>query len=315
MSRTISPSSGQPDTVGIHSPHGQLPASTRIGKVRLAVSNLEKSVRFYRDVIGLAVFKVATEAETNDGPLASLGEHGSDRVLLELQQLPGVKPIGQGSRRGLYHTAFLLPSRAALGSFVRHLAKLGTAFGSADHLFSEAIYLVDPDGLTVEVYADRDRSAWLYDDRQIVGATKPLQFAELSRIAGGPWQGAPEGTTVGHIHLYVGDLDRAKRFYHTAMGLDIVTWNLPGALFLSAGGYHHHIGFNTWAAGSPIASEKDARLLFWELVLPDHDAVAKISSRLRTVALSSDESAGNLPAFADSDGIRVIAKVEGSTQG
>ncbi len=277
----------------MQAPGYRLPNAAHVGRVRLAVSELARSVAFYRDVIGLRVL-------AQDGELALLGVAGN--VLLELEALPGVQPIGRRTRLGLYHTAFLLPSRSALGGFVNHLREAGVAFGAGDHLYSEALYLVDPDGLSVEVYADRPRSTWTAEGQELVSATNAVDFASLSAAATGTWAGAPEGTTVGHIHLYVGDLQEAARFYHEALGLTIMTWRYPGALFTSAGGYHHHVGLNVWAAGSPVASETDARLLYWELRLPDAEKAAK-SLRAGGFEVSVDND-GSF-SCTDSWGIRV----------
>jgi catechol 2,3-dioxygenase len=224
---------------------------------------------------------------------------------LELEEIPGVQGIGRRIRLGLYHTAFLLPSREAFSSFVRHLVRTGTYFGSADHLVSEALYLTDPDGLQVEVYADRSREQWSYDGREIVMGTEPLRFEELAPIADNGWNGAPAGTTVGHVHMYVGDLETAAKFYHAALGLDITTRRYPGALFTSAGGYHHHVGLNVWAASSPPASEGDARLLFWELVLPNKDEVERVKVNLVKAGYPALRTAEAVPAFADPWGITV----------
>jgi NAD+-dependent protein deacetylase sirtuin 4 len=155
-------------------------------------------------------------------------------------------------RGGLYHFAILLPDRAALGRLVAHLAREGVRVGAADHLVSEALYLQDPDGLGIEVYADRPRSEWRHRDRQLLMATDPLDLPELARSAGAePWTGAPAGTRLGHVHLHVGDIHRAAEFYHAALGFDRMVWSYPGALFLAAGGYHHHLGVNTWARRRP----------------------------------------------------------------
>ena len=148
----------------------------------------------------------------------------------------------------------------------------------ADHLVSEALYLTDPDGLGIEVYADRPRSTWREADAQLAMAADPLDTNSLIAAAKGePWTGAPPGTTIGHVHLYVRDLDQAAQFYHEGVGLDKIVWNYPGALFMSAGGYHHHLGTNTWATGAPLATDDEARLLDWEVVVPtaaDADAAA-----------------------------------------
>ncbi|WP_162536493.1 VOC family protein [Granulicella sp. WH15] len=280
---------------GIHPPQYRLPAATRVGRVRLAVSNLARSVAFYRDVVGLAV-----RTPEPDG-IARLGAHGEETVLLELKAVPGVKPIGPRTRLGLYHTAFLLPSRAALASFVDHLRESVVSFGSADHLVSEAIYLTDPDGLQVEVYADRPRSEWRYDGHQLQMATDPLRSSELAALEHGRWQGAPVGTTMGHLHLYVGDLKMAAEFYHGGLGLDVMVWRYPGALFTSAGGYHHHVGLNVWAAGSPVASPEDARMLWWQLVVPEAEG-----------AIASMRAAGfgDGPSFRDPWGTEVAVVEE-----
>jgi catechol 2,3-dioxygenase len=287
--------------IGIHAQQYRLPASAHVGRVRLAVSDLERSIDFYRDVIGLAVLESAT-AETR---VARLGPHGGGGIFLELEEIPGVQGIGRSTRLGLYHMAFLLPSREAFSSFVRHLVRTGTYFGSADHLVSEALYLTDPDGLQVEVYADRPRQQWSYDGRQIVMATEPLRFEELPAVAENSWKGAPAGTTVGHVHLYVGDLEAAAEFYHAAFGLDITTRRYPGALFTSAGGYHHHVGLNVWAASSPLASLHDARLLFWELVLPNKEEVERVKASLAKAGYLAVTTATGTPAFSDPWGITV----------
>jgi catechol 2,3-dioxygenase len=288
--------------IGIPPPNYRLPPSANVGRVRLAVSNLERSGKFYRDIIGLSVLKEGTK----DGRLVQLGSRDSPNILLELEEIPGVRPMGQRSRLGLYHTAFLLPSREALSSFVRHLAETGTYFGSADHTSSEAIYLTDPDGLGVEVYADRPRAQWVYEGREIVSGVKPLRLAELSALTDVRWEGAPAGSTVGHVHFYVGELEAAASFYHAALGLDIATWRYPGALFLSAGGYHHHVGFNIWAAQAPPASPEDARLLTWELVLPSGQEVARVAASLKTNGFSTVQAEARANTFSDPWGICVV---------
>jgi catechol 2,3-dioxygenase len=150
----------------------------------------------------------------------------------------------------------------------------------SDHLVSEALYLTDPDGLGIEVYADRPRSEWKLQDRQLAMASNPLDVQNLIAAANGErWTGMPAGTVVGHVHLYVSDIDQAAAFYHEGLGLDKIVWNYPGALFMSAGGYHHHLGTNTWAAGAPRAEENDARLLEWTVLVPSlEDAAAAAGS-------------------------------------
>ena len=174
---------------------------------------------------------------------------------------------------GLYHFALLLPDRAALGAFLGHLADVGLRPGMADHSVSEALYLTDPDGLGIEVYADRLRAQWRHHGRELHMTTDPLDVPGVLAATKERWGGMPAGATMGHLHLYVGDLDAASGFYHRGLGLDRMVWSYPGALFMAAGGYHHHLGTNTWAAGAEPAGEDDARLIEWRLVLPDEASV------------------------------------------
>ena len=287
---------------GVHPSQYRLPASTHVGKVRLAVSDLEASIGFYSGVIGLTVL-------SREGNLARLGgqstgKQSTGKVLLELESLPGVQPILDGKRLGLYHTAFLLPSREDLSSFVQHLRQLGVPFAAGDHLVSEAIYLSDPDGLEVEVYADRPRQTWRYTGSQLRMGTQAVDFASLPRVTADSWHGAPAGTIVGHIHFYVGDLEQATSFYHESLGLDIMV-KIPTALFTSAGGYHHHVGLNVWAAGSPIAGPTDARLLSWELVLPDAAEIITTVESLHANGFAASQDENGRTIVTDPWGITV----------
>lgn len=247
---------------GIRPEGYRLPESTRLGRVRLQVADLDRSISFYENVLGLRVIRRNEDS-------ASLGPHGEEREIVHLHQLTTARPVPRRGLLGLYHFAILLPDRASLGRFVAHLAEIGAYAGMADHFVSEAVYLTDPDGLGIEVYADRPRGAWRYDERQLFMTTDSLDVEDLVKEARGEgWKGMPPGTVLGHVHLYVDDIDKAAAFYHDALGFDKVVWSYPGALFMSAGGYHHHLGTNTWARGAPAASDQDARLLEWEIVVP-----------------------------------------------
>ena len=258
---------GEPATPGTYGemPRGhRLPEALRLGPVRLAISDLDRSLEFYRDVLGMRVTR-------RDSASATLAAHGDDRALVELVEQGGARPAPRSGRVGLYHFAILLPDRPSLGRFVRHLAERNVRAGAGDHLVSEAFYLQDPDNLGIEVYADRPRSAWRRQGRELMMATDPVDVPGLVQAAGDTtWNGMPAGTVMGHVHLHVGDLQRASSFYSDALGFDRMVWQYPGALFMSAGGYHHHLGTNTWAgSGATPATERDARLLEWTIELPD----------------------------------------------
>jgi catechol 2,3-dioxygenase len=247
---------------GIAPPEYRLPGTLRLGRVVLQIADLERSLRYYVSVLGLRRLSGGQN-------WATLGAERGDRVLVELREEPGALPVPPRGRIGLYHFALLLPERAALGRFAAHVAATGCLGGASDHRVSEALYLQDPDGLGIEVYVDRPRSEWRSRGGQLEMATAPLDLAGLVAASGGePWTGMPAGTVIGHIHLHVGEIDRAAQFYHQALGFDQTVWSYPGALFLSAGGYHHHLGLNTWAADTAPAAADEARLLEWEIVLP-----------------------------------------------
>ena len=246
----------------------RLPEATRLGGVRLQIADLARSLAFYEQVLGLRALE-------RDDAHAVLAAPGDDRALVELVERKGARPAGHG-RLGLYHFAILLPDRPTLGRFVRHLADIGARAGAGDHLVSEAFYLTDPDGLGIEVYADRPRSAWRREGRELMIATDPVDVASLVEAAGDEsWTGMPAGTVIGHVHLHVADLAQGSAFFSEALGFDRMTWRYPGALFLGAGGYHHHLGTNTWAgSGARAPGEGDARLLEWTIELPTSEDVA-----------------------------------------
>jgi len=271
---------------GIAPPAFRLPEASHVGAVRLQVSDLRRSTEYYEQVLGLRAY--ATGRDT-----ATLGPHGDDRPLVTLQTESGVTATRRG-RFGLYHFAILLPTRAALGRFAAHLSVLGVRVAMADHMVSEALYLWDPDGLGIEVYADRPRTEWRRNDRELAMATDPLDIGGLVAAGGGDtWDGAPAGTTMGHVHLHVGSLDAAEAFYHRALGFDKTVWSYAGALFLSAGGYHHHLATNTWSPG-PSPSPDRAQLLEWEVVVPADADVAAVTRSLRGAGYRADDAANGV---------------------
>jgi len=262
---------------GTPAPNYRLPAAAHVGRVKLQVADLSRSIEFYEGKLGFKRLGAAPGHATLGVP---------DTPLIELTERKGARPVAPRSRLGLFHFAILLPDRASLGRAMLQLHQAGIDLGMADHLVSEALYLSDPDGLGIEIYADRKRSDWRTAGEELLMATDPLDTASLLKAAGGePWGGMPKGTVIGHVHLHVGDLDAARKFYHEALGLDITMQSYPGALFLSAGGYHHHLGVNVWAGKSAEpAKDDEAKLLEWELVVPGADA--------RKAALDSLRAAG-----------------------
>ena len=284
--------------IGVAPTGFRLPDATHVGRVRLQVSDLARSIAYYERVLGLTV---SNRTETS----ATLGAAGDSRVLLELDELPGARTVPKRGLLGLYHFAVLLPDRKSLGKFLAHLGEIGEYAGMSDHLVSEALYLTDPDGLGIEVYADKPRDTWNIVERQLAMASNPLDVPNVIEAAGGErWEGAPAGTVIGHVHFYIGDIGEAEAFYHAGLGLDKIVWSYPGALFMSAGGYHHHVGANTWAAGAPIATDNDARLLHWELILPDDNSV-KAAARSVEAAGFAVERRDDGTFATDPWGIRV----------
>src|SRR3954470_17348530 len=218
------------ETKGIRPKGYRLPDATRLGRVRLQVADLDRSLAFYETVLGMRVIKRTADT-------VHLGANGGDSEIVRLHQLRSARPVARRGLIGLYHFAILLPDRASLGRFVQHLGEIGAYAGMSDHFVSEAVYLTDPDGLGIEVYADRPRSEWRVEDRQLAMTTIPLDVPSL--VAAGasePWSGAPAGTVLGHVHLYLRDLDQGAAFYHEGLGFDKIVWSYPGALFMSAGG-------------------------------------------------------------------------------
>jgi catechol 2,3-dioxygenase len=265
-STTTTASSG--GAVGIAPPGFRLPPDTRLGAVRLQVADLARSQAYYEEVLG---FRVA-DRDSRDAVLTAVD---ADVPLVYLHEHRAAASALHQPRLGLYHFAILLPDRPALGRFVAHLSEIGARAGASDHLVSEALYLRDPDRLGIEVYADRPRASWRVDNREIRMDTTALDLLSVVQAAGGErWRGIPAGTRIGHVHLHVADLDAAAAFYHAALGLDKVVWSYPNALFLSAGGYHHHLGLNTWAGPDARPPHPDeARLMEWRIELPDAAAV------------------------------------------
>jgi catechol 2,3-dioxygenase len=258
---------------------------TDLGYIHLTISDLERSIEFYDDVLGFSVLEAR-------GARASLGVD-SDRPLLVLSENRQAQPKSPHST-GLYHFAILLPSRLDLARSLRRLAEQRYPLGGAsDHLVSEALYLSDPDDNGIELYRDRPRREWTRRDGQLQISTLPLDLegllGELERD-GGPWDGLPSGTRLGHVHLHVADLPASENFYNSILGFDMIARYGPSAIFVSAGGYHHHIGLNVWAGrGVPPPPPDAVGLRYFAVRLPDKGELDRILKRLQSSGVEFEE--------------------------
>ena len=250
--------------------------ATTIGEIQLYVSNLERSLRFYQDGLG---FKLLSR-ENGEAVLGT-----GDRRLITLIEKPGARHIPKTT--GLYHFAVLLPDRRGLARLLYHLAESEIEVqGAADHGVSEALYLSDPDGIGIELYRDRKPGEWPVDDLgKLQMGTEELDVDDLvlELKKGVPdWTGLPENTKIGHVHLHVRDLAEAEQFYTRLLGFQLMQRYGSGAIFVSAGGYHHHIGLNIWAGvGAPPPPTDAVGLRWFEIVLPDSTSLEAVQTRLQ----------------------------------
>ena len=250
---------------------------TLLGPVNLTVSDLERANRFYGDIIGLRLLQ---QSENR----AWLGADEATPLVVLTEQ-PDARPKPPHTT-GLYHLAILTPSRLDLARSLRRLMEMDYPLqGASDHLVSEALYLDDPDGNGLEIYADRPRRSWRTHDGQLQMATVPLNMNDLLRESEQDkrsWSGLPAQTRIGHVHLHVADLDQAEAFYCDVLGFDLAARYGPSASFVSAGGYHHHIGMNTWAgAGAPQPPPGAVGLRTFTICLPNSQARSQLLEHLR----------------------------------
>ncbi|CUL06139.1 VOC family protein [Listeria monocytogenes] len=240
----------------------------RLGEVVLNVGHLKEMAGFYQEVIGL---KLLEENER----MVRLGVSGSDEALLVLKKIDNAV-VPEVPRIGLFHTAFLLPTRESLADVLLHLAKSGYPIdGAGDHAYSEALYLYDIEGNGIEIYADRPKAEWMRDgDGNLPMVTEQVDVDSLLQIATDePFTGMPNGTIIGHVHLQVADADKAEQFYKEVLGMNLTT-AIPSARFFAAGDYHHHIGSNVWAGRNlELLQENETGLAWFTIITPDKDAI------------------------------------------
>ena len=274
--------------------------ATRIGRITLAVSDLERMTDYYQQVIGLSLLG----QDVNSAELGSNGE-----ALIRLESRPNGKRYPRAS--GLFHLALLLPSRPDLGHWLKHYVASQQRMidGAGDHLVSEALYLSDPEGNGLELYQDRPRHSWEYEGERIKMATLAVDLPSLVADAPNrPWSNLPAETTLGHIHLQVNDVAEAVWFYHQVLGFGFMT-DYPGAGFLGAGGYHHHIGVNVWhSAGAEPPPPGSLGLVHYEILLPDKDTQQALLDRLKGLDYPL-ERLDNVPFVQDPSGNGILLTV------
>jgi catechol 2,3-dioxygenase len=256
-------------------------SDTTMGSVYLKVSNMERSVKFYREVVGFEILKQTeyTVELTADG----------QTPLLILEKIPNAIVLPRKNTTGLYHFAILVPTRKDLSLAVRNLIKHNIHVGQADHLVSEALYIADPENNGIEIYVDRPREEWTYDDQgRVQMAVDPIEWQGLIDEAGDEeWNGLATGTVMGHVHLHVADLRAAEQFYCGILGFNIMAHMTNSALFISAGGYHHHLGLNVWAGiGAPPPPANAAGLRYYTIMLPNESELESVLTKLRNAEIT-----------------------------
>lgn len=290
-----------------------LPDDAGIGRVRLRVGDLGRALDFYRDLLGLRVSredgaKVTLAAgETPD----TKGQDAAPRELLVLEERPGISHRPQRPvTTGLYHVALLVPSRRALGRAILRLRQAGYPLrGMSDHAVSESLYLDDPDGNGLEIYADRPRQTWPVSDGVIQMTVDPMDLEGV--VAAGrerpePWTGLPRETVVGHVHFTVSRLEPAVTFYRDVIGFDVMM-RIPSLVAVSAGGYHHHLNLNTWAGeGARPDSDRVAGLAGWELRVPDDNARRALIDRVTKAGAIAKSSRGLTAGDPDAISVEIV---------
>jgi len=287
----------------------RLPAMTQIGHAHLQLADLDRALKFYQELAG---FKTISR----DHEKAMLSATGQLPAHILLTARPDAKPKPPHTT-GLFHIAIRFPNRRELARGFRRLIEHGRPFqGFADHIVSEALYLADPDGNGVELYTDQPREQWRWRNGVVEMATDPLDVDALLREVENDtmiWNGVHPATDIGHVHLHVSDLPKAEAFYHGVLGFDVTQRSYPGALFVSAGGYHHHIGLNIWAGkGAPPPPPKAVGLRAFSIAIPDVATLEILKTRIQSAGISFENrrTATNQAAIftrdQDGNGVEII---------
>ncbi len=288
-----------------------IPEKTKIQSIALRVTDLKKMIDFYSGLIGFKEIK-------RDGKESFLSATGKRPYLIKLSEVKAIEPKIRHSA-GLYHTAFRFPNRKELARVFMHLFNKKVKFqGFSDHLVSEAIYLSDPEGNGVELYSDKPREQWRWNNGEVEMATEPLDLNSLVRETQSNDDSDNDddkfeihpGTDVGHIHLRVTNLKKAEEFYHGLLGFDITTRNYGGALFFSAGGYHHHIGANVWSSlNGGKAPEEGPGLDYFTISVPEERYFEETIQRLKDSKIKFEETDGGI-VVRDFDNMRINFNTE-----
>ena len=287
------------DTIAT-SESSRIAGATRIGYVHLRVRDLDRSLAFYLDTLGFRLVSGGRSTAT----LSATGRGPGLVVLTEKKGAPARLPHSTG----LYHMAIRVPTRRALAMAIRHLNDCSWRIdGFADHDVSEAVYLADPDGNGIEVYVDRAAETWPFRNGQVEMITVPLDLESLMAELvdwPGEWDGLDQASVIGHVHLRVADLTAAEEFYHGVIGLDVTQRSILGAVFFSAGGYHHHIGANVWSSdGGPRPPADAIGLISYSILLPDPASLDALAARLQAAEAPLRSQDGGRIRTADPDGI------------
>lgn len=278
--------------------------------LQLKVRDLKTSIEFYNTVLGFNVLE-------QDENTVYLTHDGATSILSLLEQPDAISHQGY---TGLYHIAFLLPTRKDLGNIIQHFIAHNIRVGAGDHDVSEALYINDPDGNGIEIYVDRPKEQWRWDSsKQVYMTTEQLNVPSILENADGQWNGLPAGTVIGHVHLSVSDLAETEKFYTNVLDYEVVTRYGDQALFVSTGKYHHHFGLNTWhSAGRPPRPDNATGLVHFTVVLKDEAYAADVCAALQSAGaeismITDAPKYGGKQLFSvlDPNGIRIIFTVDG----